>query len=321
DTIKRELADGSKADAQLWVATFAIFPGFEMKHWFDQSHQIVGLAYDIDAMAFDSRLADASVSGMTFGPPEMSGLSVVVPDRPIKDINRQKKIVYELSYDAGDLDTVPKASVMQSVESLGKGKARVTVDLGAKPQAADEDRPSEKHLANSIMIDHEDKLVRELARQATAKLKGDASKLQIASACKRFVTAHISGASLSVGDGSASEAARTREGDCTECSVLLAALLRVHGIPSRCVNGLVYTEDDFVGQDNVFVYHMWTQAWIEQDDGKGYWLDLDSAMWRYSAGHIMLGVSAMGDDDQQDQIKIVPMQQGLQIKVIETKKR
>ncbi|MFK7790831.1 MAG: hypothetical protein AB8C95_15225, partial [Phycisphaeraceae bacterium] len=36
DTIKRELADGSKADAQLWVATFAIFPGFEMKHWFDQ---------------------------------------------------------------------------------------------------------------------------------------------------------------------------------------------------------------------------------------------------------------------------------------------
>ena len=131
-----------------------------------------------------------------------------------------------------------------------------------------------------------------------------------------------------VGDGSASEAARTREGDCTECAVLLAALLRANGIPSRCVNGLVYSEDDFAGQKDVFVYHMWTQAWIALDnddkpgeDGQqaGYWLDLDSAMWRYSAGHIALGVSAMGDGDQQDQIDLVPMQHDLQIKVIQTK--
>jgi len=318
-----KLADGSKTKAHLWVTTFAVFPGFEMKQWVDASHQIVGVGYRVDAMAFDSRLADASVAEREFDPPEMSGLSVVVPDRPIKHVDRQKKIVYELRYDAGDHDIVPVTTAKQSVESLGKGKARVTVDLGASRQATKDDQPGDKHLASSIMIDHEDKLVRKLAKQATAKLKDDADVLQIAKACKRFVTQHIKGASLSVGDGSASEAARTRTGDCTECSVLLAALLRVHGIPSRCAIGLVYSEDDFVGQEDVFVYHQWTQAWIapgtQGNDGKGYWLDLDSAMWRYSAGHIAMGVSAMGDDDQQDLIKIIPMQQGLKIKILETK--
>lgn len=313
-----KLADGSETAAQQWVATYAIFPGFEMTNWVDADHNIVGVAYDIDAMSFVSRLADAKVVDTKFDPPEMAGLSVVAPDRAIKDVHRKKKIVYELSYKAGESDMIPAATAQQSVERLGNGKARVTVDLDAKPQAAEGDQPSDAHLASSIMIDHEDEVVRKLAKRAVAKLKKDAGTEQLAKACKRFVTRHINGGSLSVGDGSASEAARTREGDCTECAVLLAALLRANGIPSRCVNGLVYSEDDFVGQKDVFVYHMWTQAWIADDKGGGTWLDLDSAMWRYSAGHIALGVSAMGDQDQQDQVKIVPMQQDLQIKVIQT---
>lgn len=318
-----KLADGSETISQAWIVTYSIFPGFEVEEWIDQSNTTVGLAYNVEAIKFESRLADASVAEMEFDPPELSGLSVVVPDRRIKDVDEQRKIIYELSYLAGDLDIAPIRTAKQSVKALGKGKARVTVDLGAKPQAEVTDRPADKHLASSIMIDHEDEVVRKLAQQAIAKLNDNANHRQIALACKRFVTQHIRGASLSVGDGSASEAARTRKGDCTECSVLLAAMLRVHGIPSRCVSGLVYSEDDFVGQEHVFVYHMWTQAWIEADDGtpaKGYWLDLDSAMWRYSAGHIALGVSAMGDNDQQDMIDLVPMQQELTIKVKQTSK-
>lgn len=316
-----KLADGSEANAQQWISTYAILPGFEMANWIDESNEIVGVSYEIDGMAFVSRLADKTVKNHKFDPPEMSGLSVVVPDRPIEKVHQQRKIVYELSYNSGEADVLPIATAMQSVKSLGKGKARVTIDLGAKPQAAEDDRPTKAHLASSIMIDHEDALVRKLAKQAIAELKDDAGAERIAKACKRHITGHINGASLSVGDGSASEAARTREGDCTEMAVLLAALLRANDIPSRCVNGLVYSEDDFAGQANVFVYHMWTQAWIapgiQGNNKEGYWLDLDAAMWRYSAGHIALGVSAMGDEDQQDLLEIVAMQQNLEIKVIE----
>lgn len=315
---KRKLVNDSEVDAQLWVTTYSNFPGFEMHHWIDDQQRIVGVAYDIDTMTFESRLADKTVVDTEFDPPEMSGLSVVVPDKAIEDVNRQKKIVYELHYDSGDSDIVPVQCAKQSVVPLGKGKARVTVDLTATPQASKDDQPSEAHLASSIMIDHEDELVRKLAKQAISKLGDDPSNEKIATACKRFVTRHINGFSMSVGNGSASEAARTREGDCTECSVLLAALLRAHNIPSRCVVGLVYSEDDFVGQKDVFVYHQWTQAWMKAGDEEGYWLDLDSAMWRYSAGHIAMGVSAMGDEGQEELLSVVPMQQNLTIKIIET---
>ena len=64
---------------------------------------------------------------------------------------------------------------------------------------------------------------------------------------------------------------------------------------------------------------MWTQAWIEDKDG-GYWMDLDAALWRYSAGHIALGVSSMGDDDREDQVRLIPMTRNLTIKVIDMKK-
>lgn len=321
-TIK--IANGSEIQATPWTTTYAIVPGFELTTWIDDDGMLFGLEYQIDGMIFASRLADATVVDTEFDPPEMAGLSVVVPDKPIKNVSRQRKIVYELKYDAGDLDIKPVITSQQSVKSLGKGKAQVTVDLSAKPETTKDDQPNKSHLDNSIMIDHEDELVRKLAKQAVVKLDEDATAIEVAKACKRFVTAHVDGFSLSVGDGSASEVARTKEGDCTECSVLLAAMLRVHGIPSRCVNGLVYSEDDFVGQKDVFVYHMWTQAWIQTEEGKpgkGYWLDLDSAMWRYSAGHIALGVSAMGDDNQEDLIKLLPMQQNLKIKVIETTKK
>ena len=313
-----KLADGTETDIREWVTTFAVIPGFEMKNFVDDKGKIVGVAYDVDEMKFASRLADKTVKNQKFDPPEMSGLSVVAPDRPIKNIDQQKKIVFELSYDAGENDIVPASTSLQTVERLGPGSARVTVNLDAKPVVNKDDRPTDKHLASSIMIDHEDKLVRELAMKAASKLGENPLKKHLAISCKRYVTRHITGTSLAVGDGTASEAVRTREGDCTECSVLLAALLRVHGIPSRCVSGLVYSADDFVGQKDVFVYHQWTQAWIEDEPGKGHWLDLDSAMWRYSAGHIAMGTSAMGDNDQEDFVKLIPMQQDLKIKVIST---
>lgn len=130
----------------------------------------------------------------------------------------------------------------------------------------------------------------------------------------------MTGVNLATGSATASEVARTRSGDCTECSVLLAAMLRANGIPSRCVTGLAYSDQDFAGQSDVFVYHMWTQAWItEGDDAPGQWVDLDAAMWRYTGTHIALGVSDMDDAGAAgDMIEMIPMMNGLEIEVVET---
>ena len=81
----------------------------------------------------------------------------------------------------------------------------------------------------------------------------------------RFVSFYVTRKNFSVGFASASEVARKREGDCTEHGILLAALGRAMGIPSRVVSGLVYV-DEFKGVEKAMVYHMWTQFFLEEDE-------------------------------------------------------
>ena len=72
---------------------------------------------------------------------------------------------------------------------------------------------------------------------------------------------------LSMGDGSALDAFRSRTGDCTEHANLLAAVLRIAGFPSRVELGMVYAQD-FGG----WVGHAWNSAYIDDR-----WVHLDSA--------------------------------------------
>ena len=57
---------------------------------------------------------------------------------------------------------------------------------------------------------------------------------------------------------SALEAITRRAGDCTEAAVVLAALGRSAGIPTRVVNGLVYSRMRYHGVRTAFMPHSWT---------------------------------------------------------------
>ena len=140
------------------------------------------------------------------------------------------------------------------------------------------------------MIDSADEKVRELLARATEGLPKDAKPAQTAETLRKFVNRFVTTKDFSVGMATASEVARTAQGDCTEHAVLLAALLRAAGIPSRTVAGLLYV-DEFIDQTNVFGYHMWTQAWLD-----GRWVDLDATLdVAFDATHIALAVGALND--------------------------
>jgi transglutaminase-like putative cysteine protease len=47
-----------------------------------------------------------------------------------------------------------------------------------------------------------------------------------------------------------------RRGDCNEHAVLVAALLRAAGVPTRIVAGLAYAGDGFY-------YHAWNEVWLD----------------------------------------------------------
>ena len=138
----------------------------------------------------------------------------------------------------------------------------------------------------NILIDSGDALIKSLAQGAG---RGAGNVFQMAEKLCRFVSLYVSNKNFSVGFASASEVARKREGDCTEHGILLAALGRAMGIPSRVVTGIVYV-DEFKGVENAMVYHMWTQFFL-----RGRWVNFDSALdkVRCSADRITLFASSL----------------------------
>jgi transglutaminase-like putative cysteine protease len=91
------------------------------------------------------------------------------------------------------------------------------------------------------------------------------------------------------GHYSALETLSRRAGDCTEAAVLLAALGRAAGIPTRVVNGLIYSRERYHGVSNAFMPHSWTLAWVD-----GQWKSFDLAFDAFDSTHIALTV---GDGD------------------------
>jgi len=88
------------------------------------------------------------------------------------------------------------------------------------------------------------------------------------------------------GHFSALETIQRGAGDCTEAAVLLAALGRAAGIPTRIANGLVYSREQYHGVSNVFMPHSWTLAYVD-----GEWRSFDLALGDFDATHIALTIS------------------------------
>jgi transglutaminase-like putative cysteine protease len=84
-------------------------------------------------------------------------------------------------------------------------------------------------------------------------------------AVEDYVYRHIADKTLGIPLMPAAQIYRMKRGDCTEHSVLAVALLRKLRVPARAVVGM-YCADEFLGKRNVFVYHMWAEAYW-----KGRW--------------------------------------------------
>ena len=329
-----QLPSGAWAEAVRWEVSDSALPGIQWHELYDAGHVMLCQRASLFGIVLVSSLTDASVAELEFDPPELAWLSTVRPDRPIRRPMRLRRAVFDLTPggaapeapEAADPQDVPDhllppTTPHQRAERLGNGKLRLVIDLDTSNRLPQGDTPATcpAYLDASIMIDHRDEAVARLAGQVRERVGDEAGDQRFAEAARRFVTRYVQGINLSTGDATASEVARSRGGDCTECAVLLAAILRAQGIPSRCVTGLAYADTEFAGESDVFVYHMWTQAWIAAPSGNGgRWLDLDAAMGRYTAAHITLSTSAMEDANAgSEMIELFPMMNGLEIEVVE----
>ncbi len=154
------------------------------------------------------------------------------------------------------------------------------------PFANDEPLALERALEATLWLQSDHPEIKQLAARALGKR--DDPALTRMRAAEDFVREYISGKTLSVGYASALEVSRNRRGDCTEHALLLAALGRAEGIPTRVLTGFARV-GQFAGQADVFVPHAWTEAWVD-----GAWHGFDAALAGFGSGHIAL---AVGDGD------------------------
>ncbi len=349
---------GRTVPATVWNMTVSTMPGLTMREYVDDAGRslksTVTLMPGLEMTVLE---ADKDLALSPLNPPELMASTLVKPTG--KKIERPREL-RSASYRVGvpGLDYAwPKTSAQQvgllaeafvperlpleevaprleAGEALPRGQYwRVDVralPLDAGPDlvhlefAADE--PDEAQiktmLTSSLALNHEDPMVSALRDEALSKVR-TADPNERAEVLRRYVHRTITRKDLSVGFATASEVARTKQGDCTEHAVLLAALLRGAGIPARGVSGLVYV-DEFLGHDGVFGYHMWTQAWLDPDGDDGpappHWVDLDATLGEgtpFDATHIALVTNDLnGPTPVNDMVQLVPLLGSLQIEVI-----
>ncbi|KRA81858.1 hypothetical protein ASD78_00870 [Lysobacter sp. Root667] len=168
----------------------------------------------------------------------------------------------------------------------------------AAPDAAE----LRRHLASNAWVDSDERSVRAFAR-THVRGRGVEHRMQ---SLVEAVQQHMNGPIAYRDYLSASQALSARSGDCTEFALLLAALARAQGIPTRIVYGIAYSSR-FTGQSHVFSPHVWVQSW----NGRR-WISYDAGLGRFDSGHIALRV---GDGTPQDGAGV--MQAIGRLKVIE----
>ncbi len=214
------------------------------------------------------------------------GFSTTVPvKRPLPQIHSASSASYRVRLDNADPTETFLSGPSQQVRKIDGRTAEVTVKSlrpsppTAGPKLSTETATPEDSAPNSL-IQSDDATVQAMAQEATA---GKSTPWEQAVAIESYVHEAIQEKNFSQAFATAAEVAQSREGDCTEHSVLLAALARASGIPARVAIGLVYSTSA-----GGFAFHMWNEVYVDEQ-----WIPVDATLARggIGAGHLKLGDS------------------------------
>ncbi|MEM9555655.1 MAG: transglutaminase domain-containing protein [Acidobacteriota bacterium] len=282
-----------------WRVVQDIAPQTPLRIALDADAQMVEMVTPLLGLELTVRRVDAAAARAPLEPLEVLARSMIAVERPIETPRAVRRAVYRVTVDpfaGASADPFPptwrdvghQLATADSASGPSAGSSwRVVVDLDRAPRR--EPAPTAA-LEATRWLDYDHPAVAALHRTVRASLPADSPPAARAEALRRAVAEHVRDKDLGTAFASAGEVALQRSGDCTEHAVLLAALLRADGIPSRVAAGLVYAEA-FAGAEHVFVYHLWTQAHLD-----GAWIDLDAtlpASTAFDATHVTLDISLL----------------------------
>jgi hypothetical protein len=275
------------------------------------------LVMPVAGLNFEMLLCEKVVALEMADPPEMFISSLIPVDR-FMDRDRLNLVKYKLSTkkEGTELPDLPITS-MQTVQRKGRDLLLSVRRVDAKKLQSvklTKNAPEDvEYLNPSVFLNADDDLIQKLAKEARGK---ETAPYKVADRLRQYVSGYVTAKDLNVGFATASEVARSREGDCTEHGVLLAALGRASGLPARVVSGIIYVPD-FRKHNDVFGFHMWTQFKIGDQ-----WIDFDAAQHQTICDptHIALTVSPLNDDGLGTvSMSLLNIIGNLNIEILETK--
>lgn len=238
---------------------------------------MVGLGLETHRSTKDIATRDIGNGGFDLGNSTTVRLS-----RPISNPHGKSQLVYRATIQDGDPAEIFASGISQHVRRLNEHQAEILVKaIRPDPQAeATGPQPVAGDREPNNWIQSDDPIIDGMAKRAAAD---EADPWLVACRLEQFVQSGISNKNFTQAFLSASEVAKSLEGDCTEHAVLLAALCRNRGIPARVAVGLVY-----YAPAAGFAYHMWNEVWLGNR-----WIPLDGTLGKggIGAGHLKLTTS------------------------------
>ena len=223
------------------------------------------------------------------GRAEILMASAILPDRPIPDPRNLEALevhLWRTGSAPGELD-LPTDAYQKVAKEAGGLRVTVRRAHGSPERSYPLPYKGEEWadlLKASAWLEVNDPLIVRMAREAVG---GETDALEAARKLEGYVRKQIKGRNLSMGFATALETAKQKAGDCSEHAVLLAALARAAGMPSRVVTGLAYGGPMAGEKEMKFFYHMWTEVYV------GEWLPLDAALGAHDATHIAISRSTL----------------------------
>ncbi|QDT16888.1 transglutaminase-like domain-containing protein [Alienimonas californiensis] len=249
------------------------------------------------------------------------GFDTLVAVDVVPNVHSTQQVVYRVTVEGAEATKLFLSTASQQVEPLkGTGEqAKITVvGLPVMREATAGVAPD--LLKSTRYLQSDDPRVIEHAKAAAPE---DASAGRIAEGCAEYVSRVLTDKNFSTALASAAEVAENLSGDCTEHSVLCAAMLRARGVPSRVCVGLV----TIPGRGQMGG-HMWVEALLDADGPAGpaeaLWVPLDPTITggAIGGGHLLLGRSDLSDDDASPVASFLPMLEvigRLTVTVVESK--
>jgi Transglutaminase-like superfamily len=200
------------------------------------------------------------------------------------DVHSLHGIVFRISY-KGDAEPAKliKEGDRQTIKNSKDKTFELHIESKRAPEKLEKEMPADaEFMSSSHFINWKNDAVKELAEKAVGKLTDPWEK---ARAIEKWVRTNMKAVNYSEAMATSDHVAKTLSGDCTEYSMLAAAMCRAQGIPSRTAIGLIYVDSPNFGGP-ALAFHMWTEVYV-----KGQWLGIDATLGRGAIGPAHLKIT------------------------------